>query len=85
MLCVIATGAMAALSAPPPTITCDPNDPAKCDCDGEPIGPHTWTPPGWLISNKTSLYETSAMYDGVLTQLSKFKAKATMLVNVASA
>lgn len=67
------------------SVTCDPSDPAKCMCDGVPIGPDTWTPPSWLESNKTSIYETSAAMGGVLTPLSKYKAKATIVVNVASA
>ena len=102
----------AALTANSPPVLCDPQDPAKCTCNGVPIGPHTWTPQSWLVSNsacgrkctttqrseplthapyfrpfnaETSIYETSALIDGVQTPLSKFKAKATMLVNVASA
>ena len=102
----------AALMANSPPIYCDPTNPAKCTCNGVPIGPDTWTAPSWLESNsdlrsclkptalydisgvdrvlssllaETSIYETSALVGGVPTPLSKFKAKATMLVNVASA
>ena len=82
MLYVVGSVLAAAAS---PSVTCDPNDQAKCMCNGIPIGPHTWKPPSWLISNKTSLYDTEALLDGALTSLSQFKAKATMLVNVASA
>ena len=67
------------------TVTCDARDPASCMCDGVPIGPSTWTPPSWLHSNKTSIYETTAFMKGSETPLAKFKAKATMVVNVASA
>lgn len=74
-----------AFASSSPAITCEPNDPAKCSCDGVPIGPHTWKPPTWLVSNKTSLYDTSAPLAGIETPLSKFPAKATMLINVASA
>jgi len=66
-------------------ITCDPADPAKCMCDGSPIGPDTWSPPSWLVSNKTSIFDTSAPFNGHMTPLSKFRAKATLLINVASA
>ena len=54
-------------------------------CDGIPIGPDTWTPPPWLTSNKTSIYQTDAMMDGILTLLYKYKAKASLVLNVASA
>jgi len=67
------------------TVTCDPQDPAKCMCNGVPIGPHTWKAPSWLESNKTSIYETSAFYAGEEVPLYKYKAKATLVVNVASA
>ena len=66
-------------------VTCDPSDPAKCMCDGVPIGPHTWTPPSWLKSNATSIYDTTALMDGTVTPLSKYRAKATLVINVASA
>ena len=52
------------------TVECDPTDPAKCTCDGVPIGPHTWKPPSWLVSNKTSIFDTSALLNGKLTPLS---------------
>ena len=78
---VVVVGPLLALSA----ITCDPADPAKCVCDGKPIGPHTWTPPSWLVSPHKSIYNTSAMYKGSTVPLSQFKAKATLVVNVASA
>lgn len=67
------------------SVTCDPDDPAKCMCDGVPIGPHTWTPPTWLHSNKTSIYQTDALMNGKQTPLSQYKAKATLVLNVASA
>ena len=54
-------------------------------CNGVPIGPHTWKAPSWLESNKTSIYETSAFYAGEEVPLYKYKAKATLVVNVASA
>lgn len=77
--------AMASGSATPSKITCDPSDPASCMCDGNPIGPDTWTPPSWLVSNKTSIFETSAPLRGEMTPLSKYATKATLLINVASA
>lgn len=78
-------GLLALGASASPTVTCDPNDPAKCSCNGVPIGPHTWTPPTWLVTNKTSIYQTSAYLKGALTPLSTLRAKATLMVNVASA
>ena len=66
-------------------VTCSPSNPADCMCDGAPIGPATWTPPSWLVSNKTSIFETSVMMEGKETPLANYQAKATMVVNVASA
>jgi hypothetical protein len=68
-------GLLALASQHASTVTCDPADPARCMCDGVPIGPHTWKPEPWLESNKTSIYETSASLMGVDTSLSKFRAK----------
>ena len=68
-----------------PQVTCDPGEPGKCMCGGKPIGPKTWSPPSWLKSNHTSIYDTSAYMNGELKSLSVYKAKASMLVNVASA
>jgi hypothetical protein len=74
-----------ALVAPGPTITCDPSDAGNCKCDGTPIGPSTWTPPKWLHTTKTSVFDTSAAMNGVSTPIAKFRAKAAIVVNVASA
>ena len=68
-----------------PTITCDPKDPEKCECNGTPIRPHTWKPPAWLVTNFTSIYETSAPIFGKNASLSNYRAKATLVMNVASA
>ena len=68
-----------------PTISCDPSDAGKCMCDGAPIGPTTWVPPAWLVSKHRSIYDTYAYQDSVRVPLSNFKAKAAMVINVASA
>ena len=61
---------MLAATAAAATVECDPADPQRCTCDGVPIGPHTWTAPSWLVSNKSSIFETSAPLKGVMTPLS---------------
>ena len=66
-------------------ITCVPGDPGRCTCKGTPIGPSTYTAPSWLVSNSTSIYTTSAPLFGKETDLSHFRANASMIVNVASA
>lgn len=68
-----------------PVVTCLPSDADTCDCSGAPIGMHTWTPPEWWKSGLASIYEASAPMAGVPTPLSRFKAKATIITNVASA
>lgn len=80
---MIAAGVFASVGDP--MITCDPGNPAKCSCDGVPIGPATWSPPSWLKSSHTSIYDTYATIKGVNTSLANYRANATMLVNVASA
>jgi len=67
------------------TVTCKPTDAASCMCDGKPIGPDTWKPPSWFSTNATSLWELSAKMNGEDVPLSKYKAKAALVVNVASA
>ena len=60
----------AALMANSPPIYCDPNNPARCTCNGVPIGPDTWTAPSWLESNSDlrSCLKPTALYD-VLPEL----------------
>lgn len=63
----------AALMANSPPIYCDPSNPAKCTCNGVPIGPDTWTAPSWLESNSDlrSCLEPTALYD-VLPELTVY-------------
>lgn len=67
------------------SVTCKQDDPATCMCDGAAIGPHTWSPPPWMQSDATSLWDLSAQMDGKEVPLAKYKAKAALIVNVASA
>lgn len=67
------------------SIACDAHDAARCECDGKPLGPDTWTPPPWMSSNASSLWDVTEMMDGKATPLANFKAKAALVVNVASA
>mmetsp|Transcript_40196 Transcript_40196/g.72220 ORF Transcript_40196/g.72220 Transcript_40196/m.72220 type:complete len:92 (+) Transcript_40196:1-276(+) len=67
------------------TVTCRSDDPESCSCDGKPIGPHTWSPPSWMQSNASSLWDLTAQIDGEEVPLSKYRAKAALVVNVASA
>lgn len=66
-------------------VTCKSDDPETCTCGGAPIGPHTWSPPAWMGSTATSLWDLSAQMDGKEVPLAKYKAKAALIVNVASA
>ena len=67
------------------SVSCDPTDAAKCRCsDGEPIGPHTWTEPAYMKGPK-SIYNTTVLMEGAYVPLSKYRAKATLIINVASA
>lgn len=68
-----------------PEVTCDPDDPAKCTCEGMPIGPDTYQPPPYMVPKAKSLYELTADYGGAPTELSYFAGNVTMVVNVASA
>lgn len=54
-------------------------------CDGHPIGKSTWIPPLWLLPSGTSIYNATANLGGVPVPLSAYKAKVTMVTNVASA
>jgi len=71
--------------ASPPAVTCSPSDADLCDCGGEPVGAHTWSAPGWWTPPLASIYEASAPLRGVPTPLARFRAKATIVTNVASA
>jgi len=77
-------GALTAQQAPH-TITCDPSDPGNCMCDGVPIGPSTYTQPKWLNTGIKSIYNTSALMNGVPTPLANYRAPVTIVTNVASA
>lgn len=68
-----------------PVITCNPEDPEDCTCDGVPIGHSTYTEPAWLDTGIKSIYETSALMYGKSTPLSNYRAPATLVTNVASA
>ena len=69
----------------PANITCNPSDPGDCKCEGLPIGPSTFTPPAYSVSNHTSIYATHAPMEGVMVPLSRYRARAALVVNVASA
>jgi len=68
-----------------PLVTCQPTDADSCDCDGEPVGNHAFTPPSWWSTPLTSIYQATALMGGTAVSLAKYKAKATIVVNVASA
>mmetsp|Transcript_90272 Transcript_90272/g.156444 ORF Transcript_90272/g.156444 Transcript_90272/m.156444 type:complete len:90 (-) Transcript_90272:741-1010(-) len=77
--------ASAAVTSAGPTVTCEAGDPGKCECEGSPIGPHTWAPPSYMYSTATSFWDLSEKMYGKDTPLANFKAKAAIVVNVASA
>ena len=59
---------------------------SSCECEGLPIGPgKAFTPPEWARSSLTSIYDASAPLNGEQVPLSRYRAKATLVVNVASA
>ena len=89
------------LAATDDPVTCDPtrsmrrqlrvrsgdsSSALSCQCEGLPIGPgRAFTPPEWIKSMMNSLYDGHAPLDGVQVPLSRYRAKATLVVNVASA
>jgi len=82
------TVGMASLSHAPlskPPVKCAADDYDKCDCGGEPVGAHAQAPPTWWTPPLTSMYQATAPLGGVEVSLSQYKAKATVVVNVASA
>ena len=68
-----------------PTVTCQPQSSGNCVCEGKPIGPDTYVAPAWMTPPDTGIYNTSALIGGVLTPLARYRAKAAIVVNVASA
>jgi hypothetical protein len=62
-------------------VSCGPDG---CTCGGDKIGPQTAIPPSWFLTDLHSMYETSAMLAGKDLPLSNYRAKATLVVNVAS-
>lgn len=72
-------------AASAPTVTCKSDDPESCMCEGAPIGRHTYSPPPWMESDAASLWDLTAKMDGKDVPLAKYKAKAALIVNVASA
>jgi len=55
-----------------------------CACGGVNIGPKTAVPPSWFLTDLTSMYQTSAQLAGYSAPLVGYKARATLVVNVAS-
>lgn len=73
------------ISLPNDKITCSKDDPETCLCDGVPIGPHTYSQPTWMQNNATSLWDLAAQMHGEEVPLANYRAKAALIVNVASA
>jgi len=68
-----------------PTVTCSPSDAQDCTCEGAPVGPTEWIAPEYLNNNASSLWDLSEKYYGEDVPLVKFRAKAAIVMNVASA
>jgi hypothetical protein len=62
-------------------VSCGPDG---CTCGGHKIGPQSAAPPSWFLTDLSSMYETSAKLSGKDVPLSNYRAKATLVVNVAS-
>ena len=56
-----------------------------CHCEGIPIGPGKATAPDWAKTTLSSMYDAHATLNGEPVPLSRYRAKATLIVNVASA
>ena len=92
MLCLLSLGAVVhresilqSSSSSLPAITCNPSDAGDCTCEGRPIGPSTFSAPAYTHSNHTSIYDTFAPMEGAMVPLSRYRARAAIVVNVASA
>mmetsp|Transcript_11569 Transcript_11569/g.42314 ORF Transcript_11569/g.42314 Transcript_11569/m.42314 type:complete len:147 (-) Transcript_11569:1544-1984(-) len=74
-----------ALSASEPEVVCEPEDNQACTCEDQSIGRSTFVSPPWRTPNVTSFWDLTASLGGRDLPLRDFRAKAALVVNIASA